>query len=243
MKSVKLYMIKVLRRVINSILVLLILVFIVIIVNKKYSYYKENLRYNKIRNIRSELVKQNDNEVFIDDEMKKINSDYVFWIEIPDTVINYPVVQGVDNQFYLNNNFYGEESISGTIFLDAENDLASDRNLILYGHHMRDGSMFAGINKFKEEDFFDNGKIKIIKDNKEYFYEVFSVRVVDGNDNKIISHFNNDEEFDNYIELLKTESIYKKDEINSDFSKIITLFTCSYEFDNARTIISAALVE
>lgn len=236
-------MIKVLRRVINSILVLLILVFIVIIVNKKYSYYKENLRYNKIRNIRSELVKQNDNEVFIDDEMKKINSDYVFWIEIPDTVINYPVVQGVDNQFYLNNNFYGEESISGTIFLDAENDLASDRNLILYGHHMRDGSMFAGINKFKEEDFFDNGKIKIIKDNKEYFYEVFSVRVVDGNDNKIISHFNNDEEFDNYIELLKTESIYKKDEINSDFSKIITLFTCSYEFDNARTIISAALVE
>ena len=236
-------MIKVLRRVINSILVLLILVFIVIIVNKKYSYYKENLRYNKIRNIRSELVKQNDNEVFIDDEMKKINSDYVFWIEIPDTVINYPVVQGVDNQFYLNNNFYGEESISGTIFLDAENDLASDRNLILYGHHMRDGSMFAGINKFKEEDFFDTGKIKIIKDNKEYFYEVFSVRVVDGNDNKIISHFNNDEEFDNYIELLKTESIYKKDEINSDFSKIITLFTCSYEFDNARTIISAALVE
>ncbi|WP_347707761.1 class B sortase [Clostridium sp. 1001275B_160808_H3] len=70
-----------------------------------------------------------------------------------DTVVDYPVVQGEDNDFYLNNNFYKEQSISGTIFLEYKNVELQDKNLILYGHNIRDGSMFAYINKFKEKTF------------------------------------------------------------------------------------------
>lgn len=218
-------------------------------------YHDNSKSYDEVREFAPEEVvsenndTQNNEPKFVFkkedyDSLLAMNSDFKAWLYIPNTEVSYPVVQTNNNDYYLKHNFKKEQNSGGAIFISSNNkEPFVEQNTIIHGHHMRDGSMFAGINKFKEEDFFDNGKIKIIKDNKEYFYEVFSVRVVDGNDNKIISHFNNDEEFDNYIELLKTESIYKKDEINSDFSKIITLFTCSYEFDNARTIISAALVE
>lgn len=173
--------------------------------------------------------------------MNKVNSDYRFWITIDDTVIDYPVVQGEDNDFYLNNNFYKENSISGTIFLDNKNDELKDKNLILYGHNMRDGSMFAAINKLKENDFFDNGKIRIITENGEENYEVFSVFVEDANSINLKTNFSSIEEYNEYLQNLMDKSYYQKD-IKSNFSKIITLYTCSYEFEDARTIVCAALV-
>lgn len=174
-------------------------------------------------------------------DLKNVNSDYKFWITIEDTVVDYPVVQGIDNDFYLNNNFYKENSISGSIFLDYKNDELKDKNLILYGHNMRDGTMFASINKFKEKDFFDNGKIKIVNENSEQTYEVFSVFVEDANDINLKSKFTSDDEYIEYINNLKEKSYYTK-ETNSDFSNIITLYTCSYEFTNARTIVCATFL-
>jgi sortase B len=215
---------------------------LIIIGSKKYNYYKANKVYNDIREL-----KDNDKNKISDSrteslksmyqDLKNINSDYEFWITIEDTVIDYPVVKGTDNDFYLSNNFYKENSISGTIFLDYKNTL-EDKNLILYGHNMRDGSMFAAINKFKEKDFFDNGKIKIISENMEQTYEVFSVFVEYANDINLKSKFTSDDEYIEYINKLKEKSYYTK-EINSDFSNIIILYTCSYEFDDARTIVCA----
>ena len=216
---------------------------LIIIGSKKYNYYKANKVYSDIR----ELKDKDENNISdsraeslktMYQDLKNINSDYEFWITIEDTVIDYPVVQGIDNDFYLSNNFYKENSISGTIFLDYKNTL-EDKNLILYGHNMRDGSMFAAINKFKEKDFFDNGKIKIISENMEKTYEVFSVCVEEADNINLKSKFTNEEDYSEYINNLKEKSYYTK-EINSDFSNIITLYTCSYEFDDARTIVCAS---
>lgn len=240
------------RKLIRIVLYCIILICLISIGFKKYNYYKDNKVYDNIRDIKNEA--EDNNQLDSDEEykdekfkkmyqdMKNINSDYRFWITIDDTVIDYPVVQGEDNDFYLNNNFYKENSISGTIFLDYKNDELKDKNLILYGHNMRDGSMFAAINKFKEKEFFDNGKIKIINENGEEIYEVFSVFVEGANNLNLKNNFNSSEEYNEYIKNIKDNSSYQK-EIKSDFSKIITLYTCSYEFEDARTIVCATLVD
>lgn len=230
--------------IVKIILYFIIIACLIIIGVKKYNYYKSNKTYDSIREIKNnDIVSDEENNKFNDmyEELKSINHDYKFWITLEDTKIDYPVVQGEDNNFYLSNDFYKENSISGTIFLDYKNNL-EDKNLILYGHNMRDGSMFAAINKFKEKDFFDSGKIKIVTENEERIYEVFSVFVEDANNINLQSKFNSEEDYIGYINELKKKSYYKK-EIDSDFSNIITLYTCSYEFENARTIVCAVLSE
>ena len=106
------------------------------------------------------------------EELKSINNNYEMWIEIPNTKINYPIVQGKDNEYYLKHNFKNESNMSGTIFVDCNNNIDEDKNIIIYGHNMRNGTMFNNITKFKEESFFNNNNntINIIINNILYQY-------------------------------------------------------------------------
>ena len=233
-----------LKRIINNVLIVVLIIIISLcgfnILSKKYKYHKDNQAYEKLRQIDEVCKDENKNTINKDSTRNKfidINSDYKLWINIPDTVIDYPVVQGIDNEFYLKNNFYKEESISGTIFIDSRNSIDEDRNLVLYGHNMKNGSMFTDINKFKNIDFFQNGEIKIIKNNKEHIYDVFSVFIENSYDIDVKFNFKDNDEFIKYVNVLKEKSIYKKE--ISNYSNIITLYTCSYEFENARTIVIA----
>lgn len=233
-----------LRRIINNVIIVILLIIIALcifnILSKKYKYYKDNKVYEDLRQIdeiyRNENI-TNINETSTNNKLIDINSDYKSWINIPNTVIDYPVVQGKDNEFYLKNNFYKEESISGSIFIDSRNNINEDKNLVLYGHNMKNGSMFADINKFKDSDFFKKGEIKIIKNNKEHIYDVFSVFIENSYAIDIKFNFKDNNEFIKYVDFLKEKSIYKKE--ISNYSNIITLYTCSYEFENARTIVIA----
>lgn len=241
------------RNSINIILYCIIIICLIQIGSKLYNYYKDNKAYDTIRELKVEIYDNNNSvDTSIEEsndyikkmyeELKSVNSDYKFWITIDDTVVDYPVVQRDNNDFYLNHNFYGEKNMSGAIFLDYENNELEDKNLILYGHNMKDGSMFADINKFKEKDFFDNKKIKIITENGQETYEVFSVFVEKASYIDLKNKFNNNEEYIEYINYLKDKSYYSK-EVSGDFSNIITLYTCSYEFDDARTIVCAKLIQ
>ena len=84
------------------------------------------------------------------------NPDVVAWIQIPGTQINYPVVQGKDNDYYLHRDLNGQKSTAGTIFLDYADqaDFSSLHN-VLYGHHMKNGSMFKDISRYKDQGYFD----------------------------------------------------------------------------------------
>lgn len=99
-----------------------------------------------------------------ENKLKAINPDYKLWINIPNTDIDYPVVQGKDNDFYLNKNFNKEKSESETIFIDYRNhiNLDTEKNIVFYGHHMKDGTMFNQINKYKNVDNIKSGIIKIL---------------------------------------------------------------------------------
>ena len=162
------------------------------------------------------------------------------WIQVENTNINYPVVQGSDNDYYLKHNFRKESNISGTVFVESANDIDNDKNIILYGHNMRNGTMFNNITNYKEESFFnEDNKISIIMNNTLYEYEVFSVYVKNVSEVNLAIGFANEDEFINYAYNEADESLYKKDVDFSAEDNLITLVTCSYEFTDARTIVVA----
>lgn len=248
------------RKIINIILVAIIIVCLSIIGYKYYNYNKDDKLNSEIQDLQPVINEASDldnnssgendgqdqskegNYVNSanEEELKSINSDYKMWIQIENTNINYPVVQGSDNDYYLKHNFRKESNISGTVFVESANDIDNDKNIILYGHNMRNGTMFNNITNYKEESFFnEDNKISIIMNNTLYEYEVFSVYVKNVSEVNLAIGFANEDEFINYAYNEADESLYKKDVDFSAEDNLITLVTCSYEFTDARTIVVA----
>ena len=95
--------------------------------------------------------------------LREINPDIVAWIYIEGTKINYPIVQGEENSYYLKHLFSGEWNGSGCIFLDFRNDASfADRHSIIYGHHMKNGTMFTDLDKYKKQEFFDEHPVALL---------------------------------------------------------------------------------
>lgn len=228
------------KKIIIFILSIIIILLSGIIVNKAYLYHKDLQDYSDIREFKpiQEVLYEEENN-FREDKLFNINSDYKFWISICNTKIDYPVVQGKDNDFYLKHNFNREESISGCLFVNYNNNIDKDKNIVVYGHNMRNGTMFNNINKFKDEEFFLNNDIEIIKNENKYIYEVFSVYVELVYDLDIRISFLNDKDYLDYLEMLCKKSLYLKEADIKETDDIITLITCSYEYNDARTVVHA----
>lgn len=248
------------RKIINIILVAIIIVCLSIIGYKYYNYNKDDKLNSEIQDLQPVINEASDSDnnssgendgqdqskegnyvnSANEEELKSINSDYKMWIQIENTNINYPVVQSSDNDYYLKHNFRKESNISGTVFVESANDIDNDKNIILYGHNMRNGTMFNNITNYKEESFFnEDNKINIIMNNTLYEYEVFSVYVKNVSEVNLAIGFANEDEFINYAYNEAEESLYKKDVDFSAEDNLITLVTCSYEFTDARTIVVA----
>ncbi|MCH3965075.1 MAG: class B sortase [Clostridium sp.] len=240
-------------KILANVILAVVIVFCVVKIGYRcIGYYRNIKSYFEIQALKPK-IEHNAKINAAEEKLRKINPDYKFWISIPDTDIgyfgmnipntdiSYPVVQRKDNEFYLSNNFYRQKSASGSIFVENNDEHDAGRDMIIYGHNMKSSTMFNKINNFKEEENFKKGIVKIIKDNKEYTYEVFSVFVVDEKKNELRTNFASDEEYMKYIDFLKQRSIYHKNIKNNDFKRILTLYTCSYEFDGARTIVCAVL--
>lgn len=204
-----------------------------------YFYNSEN---NK--KIYKELSKNyqslGENDHTKEQSLKTINENIIAWISLPNTRIDYPLVRGDDNLFYLDHDINKKPSIHGSIFMDYRNKNSHDKNLVIYGHHMKDGTMFKDLVKYKDADFFkENDLIYLDIDGELLEYKIFAVIVTDGNSDYISIDFNDSDEFLNYIEDIKKNSLFKRDLAFDGHEEILTLSTCSYEFDNARTAIYA----
>ncbi len=167
------------------------------------------------------------------EELLNINSDFVGWITVNNTEINYPIVQTTNNDYYLTHTFYKQSNRRGAIFMDYRNssDL-SDRNTIIYGHHPHDGTMFQDLTKFRDYDFWQENKYIYINSlNHQYIYEVFAVMpITDVNEfYYIYTDFASDEQFLSFIDECRQRSIYETDTVINADDKIVTLSTCSYE--------------
>ena len=168
--------------------------------------------------------------------LEKINPDVVAWLTSEGAEIDYPVVLSTDNDYYLRHLFTGECNKLGTIFMDYRNhgDF-SDKNTILYGHNMKDGSMFSSLTKYKDQSYYDSYPAMVLyTPDGDYKIELFAGIIVDGNYESIRFDFKNDHDFQSYIDSLKKMSTFESNTIVEADDQIITLCTCSYEFNNAR---------
>lgn len=166
------------------------------------------------------------------------NSDIVGWIYCPDTPINYPVVQAEDNDRYLRRDLNGKYLVSGTVFVDYHNrEIGEDENYIVYGHNMKDGSMFSSLAKYKEQSYYDEHPVLYyLTPNGDYKIELFAGIVVKRD--ALVYVPNPDEaEFTEFLRNAKDKSTFQSDVEITENDTLITLSTCSYEYNNARYIV------
>ena len=173
-----------------------------------------------------------------------VNPDVVGWITIPDTRIDYPILQGKDNDQYLHTDMEGNETVAGEIFLDFEDegDFSSLHNVI-YGHHMKNGTMFKDVVYFKEQEFFDaHGQIVIYTPQREIHLEPLAALYTSPDGIRRKTYFRSEESFCGYVEAM-TEGALAKKEPRQKVERLYSFVTCSYEFSNARTILYAYEVD
>ena len=170
--------------------------------------------------------------------LAKENEDIIGWIYCPDTPINYPVVQGENNDQYLRADLKGKYLVSGTIFADYRNGVVgNDNNLIIYGHNMKNSTMFGTLVKYKKQSYYDaHPIIYFLTPDNDYVIELVAGAVV-----------KRDSDIYQLMPLAKTvEDIISTATFHSDVEvtendKLITLSTCSYEFNNARYVLIGKL--
>lgn len=170
-----------------------------------------------------------------------LNPDVIGWIHIANTKIDYPVAKSQDNDYYLHRNLNKKKYYPGTIFMDFR-DIgdAEDRHTIIYGHNMKDGSMFGTLKKFKKKDFYEANRIIAYSTLYEDIqWEIFSAYVSPATLDLIPTEFADDADFMKFINERQRKSMYPADiEMNAS-DKILTLITCSYEIEDARFVIHA----
>ena len=179
-----------------------------------------------------------------------INNDMIGWIEIPGTEINYPVVQSrYEANFYLRKNFYKEKATCGTIYVREACDVfrPSD-NVTIYGHNMRNGTMFADLHLYEEKDFWQNNKYIYFDTLYEYHtYEIFAVFISTadldvGFKYHIFDDADNAAEYDEFVSTCKELSLYDTGITPQYGEKLITLSTCDKSIDNGRFVVVARRV-
>lgn len=171
------------------------------------------------------------------------NNDYLFWLYIPKTKIDYPVMMSRDNKDYLHSSFYKEKLYSGTLFIDAlSNKRENQENLIVYGHNMKDGSMFGTLKKWRSAKYFNEHKfIEIYTEKEKRVYLIFAVREVSSNMSLLhykLDGFTNEE----YIQDARNNNIHFREfEDQYKNNQIMTLSTCMSN-DAKRLIINSILL-
>ena len=185
------------------------------------------------------------------DALRAVNPDIVAWIYVPDSPINYPVVQGDDNEEYLHKAFDGSTgwlASAGTIFLDSTNSSDfSDRNSALYGHHMNDGSMFASLSDWQNNDEFNAHRdIYVLTPQGNYRLKTFALVKTTGDDALVQTTFSSDESYQSYIQDKLDRSVTtQQGEVLSaaDIRQSMLLSTCEYSQADGRAVLFAAVVE
>ena len=216
---------------------ILSIIFIILIVYSSYHiiiWYKDNKNNSLIKEkIKKYIEIDEDNSIYKIDfnSLKEKNNDTIAYLRVNNTNIDYIVVKGNDNKYYLKHNFDKESNISGWIFMDHRNKYdGNDKNLIIYGHNMRDGSMFGTLKNIITKEWYqnkDNHLITLINEQGEEQYQVFSTYSIKVEDYYITTDFKNDDEYAKFLNKLKSRSVYDYNVSLKDTASILTLSTCS----------------
>ena len=179
-------------------------------------------------------------------DFESLQADYpdiIAWIYCPNTAINYPIVQGEDNQYYVSHMPDGSYNSSGSIFMDFRNapDL-SDRNSLIYGHNMTNDTMFAQLLEYKDQAYYDaHPELWILTKECAYRVDLIAGAVV-ASDSDAYKLLDTDEALSSHLKSYTGRSTFTADYDLSSVERIVTLSTCSYEYRTARYVVMGNLV-
>jgi len=214
-------------------------------------YHRGESEYEKIQEsvIQEEAVPSGEETRFSVDfaKLKEINSDTAAWLRFDEPAqISYPVVKGSDNSKYLHTTFEGKKNAAGTLFMDFENELDfSDRNTFIYGHNMKNGSMFGQLRKYKAKEFCEANPYFYIytPDGKETTYQIFAVSIVKDTSEGYQKWYADDKAFLDYVKLVRGLSLYAVDvEVKAD-AHIVSLSTCTNVRDDERLLVQGVKID
>ncbi len=204
---------------------------------------------NAVNKVEAEEVVQETQRMLQVKSLQQENPDIVGWIEIENTKINYPVLQGIDNDYYLNHNYKKQKTQKGSIFLNKDYnwDIPSS-NLQIYGHNMKNGEMFQGLLKYKSESYYkEHPTIRFTTAKEDAIYEIISVfpsRVYYQTEKNVFRyyyfiHAETKEEYDSFVENAKKASLYEIEETAEYGDQLMTLSTCAYHIEDGRFVVIA----
>ena len=178
-------------------------------------------------------------------KLKEKNSDTVGWINVNNTNINYPYVQGKDNNYYLDHSFNKKYNEAGWVFLDYRNDKnLSNKNNILYAHSRLDKTMFGSLSKTLKSNWYnnkDNHIIRLSAETENTMWQIFSVYKIPEETYYITTNFNSDNDYQKFLNTIKERSIHNFSTNLTTDDRILTLSTC-YS-DTERTVVHAKLIK
>ena len=179
------------------------------------------------------------------EELKGFNNDVVAWLLVDGTNVNYPIVQGSDNDFYLNHDITGGPRASGWTFMDFRNEIdLSDNNTIFYGHNLLNRTAFGSLATMFTDKWYRNSNHYIIvrTESVRHVYQVFSCYYIDPEVYYLTTNFYNDNEYVDFLNTLKSRSKFDFGIQLSKDDKIITLSTCTDD-NKGRKVIHAKMIE
>lgn len=183
-------------------------------------------------------------------KLQKENSDVVAWLEIEDSKINYPVLQGEDNDYYMTHTYKKEYSKDGSLFLDKNYDWSKpSENLLIYGHNnIGSKEMFVDLMKYEDEEYYNTHKtirFTTAKEDAEYeIIAVFKSRVYYKSETDVFRYYffidaENEQEFNEYVQNSKQASLYNIEATAKYGDQLLTLSTCSYHTEDGRFAVVA----
>ena len=181
--------------------------------------------------------------------LQETNQDIVGWLEIENTSINYPVLQGRDNEYYMTHNYKKEKSKNGSIFLNKDYDWnIPSNNLLIYGHNLNNGTMFQELLKYSDESFYKkHPTIRFTTENEDSEFEIISVfksRVYYSSEKNVFRYYyfinpESETEYNDYVKNAKNASLYNINSSATYGDQLITLSTCSYHVKDGRFAVVA----
>ena len=211
---------------------------------KIFIWNKENQTNSEIlENIQESVTIDENNETKVDfATIKEKYPEVVGWIKVEGTDVNYPIVQANNNEYYLSHSIDKSDNGAGWIFADYNNKLdGTDKNIIIYGHNRRDGSMFSTLKNILNSDWYNNENNKyvtFITEQENTKYEVFSAYQIENEDYYLKTSFGGNKSFSEFTKKLKERSVKDFGTEVVDTDSILTLSTCAND-NNYRVVLHA----
>ena len=223
------------KKIFLNILIAIFIIALIISIIYIAKWLVDNIENKKLADKVSEAIIENSENEEVDykvnfEKLKEINNQIVAYLKVNGTKIEYAVVQAKYNNYYLRRNLDKKYNVGGSIFMEYKNKLdGTDKNIIIYGHNIKDGSMFGTLKNVLEKEWYNNEEnyiIDLITEKEEQKYQVFSVYKIENEDYYIDTEFKKNE-FKKFVNKLKVRSIKDFEIEITEEDSILTLSTCA----------------